>query len=136
MQRSQPLARVDGRLRGDFVRRALVHEAAGAAVEVLSVLADDDEVDVRGAFVAKRRFDAGEQLHRPQVDVLVEAEAQVEQQLALQDAGLHVGMPDRAEEDCIELPQLVETVGGQGFARFEIAVAAPIEVREIELQIL
>ena len=46
------LAGVDGRLRGDFVGRALVHEAPDAAVQVLGVLADDDEVDVLGPLVA------------------------------------------------------------------------------------
>ena len=86
-------------MRGDFVRRALVHEALDAAVEVLGVLADDDEVDVGRAFVAQRRLDAGEQLHGPQVDVLVEAEAEVEEQLALEDAGGDVGMADGAEQD-------------------------------------
>ena len=45
-------AGVEGRLRGDFVRRAFVHEALDAAVEVFGVLADDDEVDVCRAFVA------------------------------------------------------------------------------------
>ena len=128
-------AGVDGHLRGHFVRRALVHEAAGAAVQVLGVLADDDEVDVGRAFVLERRLDAGEQFHRPQVDVLVEAEAEVEQQLALQDAGGDVGMADRAEQDRVELAQLVEAVGRQRFARFEIAVAAPVEVREVELEV-
>ena len=67
------LAGVDGGLRGDFVGRALLQEPAHAAVHVLGVLADDDEVDVVGPLAGQRRLDAGEQLHRPEVDVLVEA---------------------------------------------------------------
>ena len=129
-------AGVEGRLRGDFVGRAFVHEALDAAVEVFGVLADDDEVDVGGAFVAQRRFDAGEQLHGAKVDVLVEAEAEVEQQLAFEDAGGDVGVADGAEEDRVELAELVEVVGREGFARFEIAVAAPVEIGEFELDVL
>ena len=45
-------AGVEGGLRGDFVRGAFVQEALDAAVEVFGVFADDDEVDVFGAFVA------------------------------------------------------------------------------------
>ena len=71
----------------------------------------------------------------PQVDVLVEAEAEVEQQLALEDAGGDVGMADGAEQDRVELAELVEAVGGQRFARFEIAVAAPVEVGQLELDV-
>ena len=122
------LAGVDGRLGGDFVRRALVHEAAGAAVQVFGVLADDDEVDVLGPLSLQRRLDAGKQLDGPQVDVLVEAEAQVEQQLAFEDAGRDVGMADGAEQDGVELAKLVEAVGRQGLAGLEVAVAAPVEV--------
>ena len=95
------------------MRGALVHEAAGAAVDVFGVLAHDDEVDVSGPLSLSGRFDAGEQLHGPQVDVLVEAEARSKQQLALEDAGLHVGMADGAEEHGVELAELVEPVGGQ-----------------------
>ena len=88
-----------------------------------------------GLLSRERRLDAGEQLHRAEVDVLVEAEAEVEEQLAFEDAGLHVGMADGAEEDAVELAELVEAVGGQGFAGFEIAVAAPVEVGELEVAV-
>ena len=108
-----------------------MHEALDAAVEVLGVLADDDEVDVLGLLALDRALDAGEQLHRAEVDVLVEAEAQVEQQLALEDAGLHVGVADGAEEDAVELAELVEAVGGEGFAGLEVAIAAPVEMLEV-----
>ena len=48
--------------------------------------------------------------------------------------GGDVGMADGAEQDGVELAQLVEAVGGQRFAGFEIAVAAPIEMGEVELE--
>ena len=121
-------------MRGDFVRRAFVHEALHAAVEVFGVFADDDEVDVLRVLALDGALDAGEQLHGAEVDVLVEAEAEVEQQLAFEDAGLHVGVADGAEEDAVELAELVEAVGGEGFAGLEVAVAAPVEVGELELE--
>ena len=49
--------------------------AAVADVRTLGALTDDDEVDVAG--VAQRRRDAGEQLGRTQVDVVVQREAQL-----------------------------------------------------------
>ena len=121
-------AGVDGRLRGDLVRRALVHEAAGAAVEVLGVFAHHDEVDVVGPFSCQRGLDAGEQFDWSEVDVLIQAEPQIEQQLAFEDAGSDVGMADGAQQNCVELAELVEPVFGQGFARFEKSIAAPVEV--------
>ena len=42
--------------------------------------------------------------------------------------GLHVGMADGAQQDAVELAELVEAVGGQGFAGLEVAVAAPVEI--------
>ena len=128
-------AGVDGRLGGDFVRRAFVHEAAGPAVEVFGVFADDDEVDVIGTLVLEGRLDAGEKLHGAEVDVLVEAEAEVEQQLALEDAGGDLGVADGAEEDGVELAELVEAVVWEGGAGFEEAVAAPIEMGELDLDV-
>ena len=44
---------------------------------------------------------------------MVEAEAEVEQQLALEDAGGDVGVADGAEEDGVELAELVEAVVGE-----------------------
>ena len=40
----------------------------------------------------------GKSLHRPQVDVLVELKAQLQQQALFQDARGDVGMADRAQE--------------------------------------
>ena len=96
------LAGVDGRLHGDFVGRALLEEPAHAAVHVFGVLADDDEVDVVGPLAGQRRLHAGEQLHRAEVDVLVEAEPQFQEQALLHDSRRHVGMADGAEQDGAE----------------------------------
>ncbi len=129
-------AGVESGLRGDFVRRAFVQKALDAAVEVLGVFADDDEVDVVGAFVFEGRLDAGKKFHRAEVDVLVEAEAEVEEELAFEDAGGDIGVADGAEEDGVELAKLVEAVVGERAAGFEVAVAGPIEVGELEANVL
>ena len=96
------LACVDRLLDGDLVGRASLEEAAGAGVEALGVLADDDEVDLLGSLVAERRVDAGVELDRAQVDVEVELEAQAQQDALLEDAGLDVGVADGAEQDGVE----------------------------------
>ena len=81
-----------------------------------------------GAFVLERRLDAGKQLDRPQVDVLIELKPQLQQQALFQDARLHVGMADRAEVDGVELAQLVDRARRQRFAGLQIALAAPVEM--------
>ena len=90
----------------------LYSEAAGAGVEALGVLADDDEVDVLGLLVLQRAVNAGIELDRAQVDVLVQLEADAEQHALLEDAGLDVGVADGAQEDGVELPQLLQPLSG------------------------
>jgi len=62
-------------LDGDFVWCAFHAEAAGAGVKVAGVFADDGEVDFVWAFVLDGGLDAGVELYRAQVDVLVKPEA-------------------------------------------------------------
>ena len=69
----------------------------------------------------------GKSFTGPQVDVLIELEPQLQQQAFLQNARLHVGMADGAQEDGVELAQLVDAAGGQRFAGLEVALAAPVE---------
>ena len=88
-----------------------------------------------GPLSCERRLDAGEQLHRAQVDVLVEPKRRSSSSF-FEDAGGDVGMADGAEEDRVELAELVEAVGGERFAGFEVAVAAPVEIGEFELEVL
>ena len=116
------------------MRRALVLEAAHAAVQPLGVLADDDEVDVVRALVLQRAVDAGVELHRAQVDVLVELEAQAQEQALLEDAGLHVRVADGAEVDGVEAAQLLEHRVRQDVAGLHVALAAEVVVLEVELE--
>ena len=79
------------------------------------------------------RLDVGVQLHRAQVDVLVEREASLEQDADFEDAGLHVGMADGAEEHGIELLELLERAVGQDLAGPLVALAAEIEAGVVQL---
>jgi hypothetical protein len=130
------LAGVDRLLHGHLVGRALLQVSAHAAVEVLGVLADHDEVDVLGAAAGQRRLHARQQLHGTQVDVLVELEPQVEQQALLEDARSHAGMADRPEEDGILAPQQVEPALGDDLACPQVAVAAPVEGLDVVAEAL
>ena len=123
-----PEAGGDHLLGGDLLRRILAQEAAGAAVEVLGVLPHHVEADVLRALVLERTFDAGVELDRSQVDVLVELETNRQQQTLFEDAGLYLGMADGAQIDGIELPQLVDLLLGDHLAGGQIAVTAVVEL--------
>ena len=104
------------------MRRALAQEAALAGVGALGVLADHDHVDA-----------ALGQDERPLVDVLVEREAHLQQQAPLDHAGRHVGGADRAEQDGVEGPQLLEHLVGQDRAVPQVAGAAEVVVDGVEV---
>jgi hypothetical protein len=88
---------------------------AVADVRSLGALADDDQVD--GPRVRERAVDAGEQLGRPQVDVVVEGEPEAEQQPALEHAGRDGRVADGAEEDCLVRAQRLDLLVGDRLAR-------------------
>ena len=72
-----------------------------------------------GPLAGQRGFDAGEELDRPEIDVLVEAETQGQEQALFQDAGGDVGMADGAQEDGLEGGQFVDDLLGQDLAGAE-----------------
>ena len=112
-----------------------IDDAADAGVEVAGVLAHDDVVDVLGPLVLERRLDAREEPDRAQVDVLVEREARLQQDALLEDAGLHVGVADGAEQDRVVLAQLLDgTLSGRVSPVRLVALAAEVEVRQVELE--
>ena len=125
--------RVDAHLGGDLGRRACAHRAAVADVRALGALAHDDEVDV--ARVGQRGRDAREEPRRPQVDVVVELEAQPEQQPALeQTAGRLVspGSADRPEQDRVVPAQLVQDVVGKHLAGGVPALGPEVVRRSVD----
>ena len=70
----------DGRLNGDFVRRACVEPAADRGVFAFGVFAIDSMSMLPGGFVAQRRLDAVEQVSGAKIDVLVELAPHGQQQ--------------------------------------------------------
>jgi hypothetical protein len=83
MQRSHPLR----------VYTAVWLAAPDAAIQVLGIFAHYDEINVGRSFACQRRLDAGQQLDRPQIDVLVQLEAKLQQQPLFQYARWYIGMP-------------------------------------------
>lgn len=96
------------------MRGAYPYRATVAGVGAFSALPDDDEVDPR---VARQR--AAHPLvepTRPQIDVVVQFEADLEQQPALQQSAGHRRITDRTEQDQAVAAQLVDHAGGQNFS--------------------
>ena len=123
-------------MRRDFVRRPLLQETADTGVHIFRVFADDDEVEVFRALVAKRRRDAREQLNGTQINILIEFETQAEQEALFEDARLHVDVPDRAQKNRAKLAQLFDfVVGDDNPAVFQVAFAANVEIGQFELDI-
>ena len=121
-------------LDGDLVRRALEHKPAGTGVQPLVVFAHDNKIDVLGFFALQRAEPFVEQLDRAKVDVLLELEAQAQQDALLEDARLDVGMPDRPEQDGRELPQVIRRTVGQRLVGAHVAFAAEVELGVIEIE--
>lgn len=97
--------------------------AADAGVLALGVLPHHVEVDVAGFAAGEWSGDAGQQAHGAQVDVLVEMAAELDQASPQRDVvGNEFGPADRAEEDGVESPQLLEPVVGHHLAVLEVVV--------------
>src|SRR5207249_1157605 len=113
------VAGVDRTLGGDLVCGALAQEPTLARVRALGVLPDHGHI--------KPAPD-----ERAHVDVQVELEAQPQQQTPLEDAGGNVGCADRAQEDRVNGPQLVEDVVGEDLAGPQVPGAPQVVVDGVE----
>ncbi len=78
-------------------------------------------------------MDAGKQHDGPQVDVEVEVEPEFEQDFPLQDAGLHIGVAEGAEQDGVHLSQFPQDGVGKKLPFLEETVAAQVLVDEVEV---
>ena len=101
---------------------AAAHHAARPGVRALGALADDHHVDELGRALRQRRRHARVEPDRPQVDVVVELEPQPQQQPALEHPARHGRVADRAEQDHVVRPDLLEHRVGE---RLPGAVPAP-----------
>ena len=122
------LAAVEGGLARHLVRSPLFEKSADAAVQVFGILADHHEIDILGPLSRQRGLDPGQQFDRPEVDVLVEPETQIEQKPFFQNARGDVGMSHRAEIDGVKRAEFVDRPVRQYLAGFQIPFAPEIEI--------
>ena len=115
-----------------FVRRADVHAAADARVLALGVLAHADHVDVGRRAVRERRGQAGQQPHRPQVHVLLEALPERQQQIPHGDVIGNCRRSDRAEIDGVERRGRSKPSSSIIRPCLEVVVAAPGQLGELD----
>jgi hypothetical protein len=103
---------VDAHLSSDLLWSAGTHQATIAAVQALSSLPYDNEINVFAAdnLLREWRRHAGIEPARPQVDVVVESEAQLQQESAFQQPAWHVRRARRgahgAEQDHVGSAEL------------------------------
>jgi hypothetical protein len=68
--------------------------------------------------------------------VVVEGEAELQQEAALQDAGRHARVADRAEQDGVVLLQGVEVGVGEGLTGGVVTLGAEVVLLGLQLHIL
>jgi hypothetical protein len=115
---------VQAHLGGDLVRCAGADGPTGAGVGPLGALADDDEVD-RGV-TGQRAAGAGMQRRRTQVHMVVEREAQREQQPAFEHSAGYRRIADGAQQDRVVRAQFVNHAVGQSLTRRVIALRTKV----------
>ena len=121
---------VDGDFGGHLVRGAATDRSAGTAVQAFGAFTHYNEVDV--ARVGERRRDTLVQLGRTQVHVLVQVEAELEQQATFQNAGLDARIAYGAQQNRIGLLDTVLFLLGEDRAVTQVTFGAKIEMLVIE----
>ena len=117
---------VDGDFGGHLVRGATADRSAGTAVQAFGAFTHDDEIDVTR--VGERRGNALVQLGRTQVHVLVQVEAELEQQAAFQNARLDARIADGAQQDGVGLLDALLFLFRKNRAVTQIALGTQIEL--------
>jgi len=112
-----------------LARRADVNAPADAGVFALRVLAHAHHVDVRRATVRERRRETRQQPHRPEVDVLVEALTDRENQSGRNSIG-HSRKSERAEINRVEAREPLEAVLVQHPVLLQVVLASPRQLGE------
>ena len=121
-------------LNDDLAVGALEHAATDGRILALGVLANDHAVDVAGRKARQRGSHAGHQAARPQVHVLVELAAKLQQGAPQRHMVRYARRPaDRAEENRIVTTDPITPVGRHHRAVLFVVVAAG-EVEVIQLQ--
>ena len=128
-------ARVDVFLRGDFIGRSLLENAAGIGVDALRIFAEHDEVHVFGLDSLQRTQRGIEQAHGSNVGVEIHFKAHAEQNLFGMDVGLHPGIAESADQNGVEIAaQHGKAVGRNRGLVAQVAVGAPIEFGQLDMR--
>ncbi len=117
-------ARHHGLLHHELALGVGEHTPADRRIFALGVLAHDDEVDVTGLAAGERRTHARHQPHRPQIDILIELPAELDQRAPQRDVIGHRLRPaDGAEEDRVVAADLRLPIVGHHLPVREVIVA-------------
>src|SRR6185369_14502704 len=103
-----PTAGVDAFLQGNFVRCSLEDKSPGPGIKAFVIFANHYEIDVLRFLVLQRAETLVIELHRAEVDVLLQLEPGAQEDAFLQDARLNIGMADGTQKDGGELAQLLQ----------------------------
>ena len=117
---------VEGHLGGDLEIGAGAQRASVADVRALGALAHHHEVHL--ARIRERRGHSREQLGGAEVDEVVEGEAQLQQQPALEHARGHARIADGAQQDRVVHGEARHVLVGERLARAVPAARAEVEV--------
>src|SRR5947209_6764404 len=121
-------ASVDAALDRHLVRCISLEAPADAGVFAFGVLANAEHVDGLRRAIAERRWDAVQNAHGSQVDVLVEALPDREQESAKAHVVGHGWKPDGAEIDRVMIGEDLQSVGRHHHAVFQVVGAGPGQI--------
>ncbi len=126
----RPVPRIEHLLKGHFVGRPLLEEAADTDVAVLGVLPAHDEVDLLRALPLEGGEGLGEAADGAEVHVEVETEAEGSHHGALDQADWKPRVSDGAKVDGVLLAVLVQGAFRHEDLRLEVVVRGPWVVGE------
>src|SRR5262249_36744874 len=121
-------AREDALLHRQLVLGAGIEAAADLRIFALVVLAHDQEIDVAGPAAGERARYALEQTHGPQIDVLLEAPADRDQQAPEGDVVRNARPANRAEKNGVMSGDAVEPLLRHHATVPSVVLAAPVEL--------
>src|SRR6202171_4187699 len=116
-----------GLLDSHLVIGAFIEASANVRVFPLIVLANDGEIDLTRLPVLQGRVDSVEKAYRAKIDVLPESAPDGNQKPPKRDVVGGAGLANRAEENGVERPQLLEAVVRHHFPGVHIGCAAPVK---------
>ena len=127
--------RHDGDVVATSIGRPLCDATADAGILAFRVLAHDHPVQLRTGNMTQRTGDARQNSGRTNVGVLVERLADRQAQAPQRDVVRDVRSADGAEQDGVELAELIGAVCRHHDAMLLVVVRSPIEILEVQLEL-